>query len=244
MPQLLKCCNVSGNRWRHFKHSDATVDMKLISKKGFDFVCKEDYIFFIERDENHEDKFFKTDLNKLFEISKDEYTTIKFGKTWSTLESVYTECVQLANGEYLTCIFHDSTIIHHDIHGNKIQNYNIGHFDTGFDITYSIDLDKNGNLWIAQPTSHFVGLFSLEAEEELFSIGGDHENPQVFNHPEQVRVFGNYVFVSDMGNKRICKINVDTKELAEYKIFDEPTWEYGQFKTTQIVKLTSGVYQF
>ena len=217
--------------------------MKLISKKGFDFFCSNDFVFFIDRDENDKDKFFKTDLNKLLEISIDEYTNIKFGKSWRTIDSAYTECIHLDNGEYLTCIFHNSTIIRHDIDGNKIKEYNIGHFQTGFDTTYSIALDKNGNLWIAQPTSHFVGQFSLDTEKELFRIGGDYENPDTLNYPEQVRVFGNFVFVCDMANKRICKINIDTKELTEYKKFDEPTWEYGQFKTKEIVKLNSGLYE-
>ena len=217
--------------------------MKLISKKGFDLFCNADFVFFIDRDENYKDIFFKTDLDSTFEISKDEYTNTKFGKTWQTLKSVYTECIKLVNGEYLTCIFHDSIILHHDIDGNKIKKYKIGHFETGFDMTYSIAVDKNQNLWIAQPTSHYGGQFSLDTEKELFRIGGDYEKPDTFDHPEQVRIFGDFVFVCDMGNKRICKINIDTKELTEYKLFIEPIFEYGQFKTKEIVKLSSGLYE-
>ncbi len=223
--------------------ADTKTTMKLISKKGFDFFCSGDFMFFIDRDEKNNDKFFKTDLDIFSEIGKDEYTNIKFGKAWRTLESAYTECIQLNNGEYLTCIFHDSTIIRHDIDGNKIKEYNIGHFQTGFDITYSIALDKNGNLWIAQPTSHYIGQFSLDTQEELFRIGGDFENPDTFDHPEQVRTFGDFVFVCDMGNKLIWKLNINTKALKEYKKFDEPTWEYGQFKSKEIVKLSSGLYE-
>lgn len=217
--------------------------MKLISKGGFSFFCSNDFIFFIDRDESNTDRFFKTNLDILLEIGKDEYTKIKFGKTWHILESTYTECIQLNNGEYLTCIFHDSTITRHDINGNKIKEYNIGHFQTGFDTTYSISIDKNENLWIAQPTSHYIGQFSLDTEKELFKIGGDYENPDILNYPEQVRVFDDFAFVCDMANKRICKININTKELTEYKKFDEPIWEYGQFQTKEIVKLTSGLYE-
>ena len=217
--------------------------MKLISKKGFDFFCNTDFVFFIDRDENYQDVFFKTDLKNVIEISKNEYANIKFGKTWKTLESTYTECIQLANGEYLTCIFFDSIIIRHDTEGKKIKEYNIGHFETGFDTTYSIAIDKNENLWIAQPTSHYVGQFSIDTEKELFRIGGDYQKPDIFDHPEQVRIFGDFVFVSDMGNKRICKINIYTKELVEYKMFTEPIFEYGQFKTKEIVRLNSGLYE-
>ncbi len=217
--------------------------MKLISKKGFDFFCSDNFVFFIDRDENDKDKFFKTDLDKLSEISIEEYTNIKFGKSWRSLDSAYTECIHLDNGEYLTCIFDESIIFHHDIDGNKIKKYNIGQFNNGFDNIYGITLDRNGKLWIVQPTSHYIGQFSLDTEEELFRIGGDFENPDTFDHPEQVRAFGDFVFVCDMGNNRICQINIDTKELTEYKKFDEQAWEYGQFKTKEIVKLNSGLYE-
>ena len=217
--------------------------MRLISKNGFDFICDGDFIFFIERAENHNIRFFKTDLDKLLEIGLDEYTNIKFGKSWGTTQSPYNECIKLGNGEYLTSSFYDSTIYRHSNDGNKIKEYNIGHFETGFDTTESIALDKNGNLWIAQPPSHYVGQFSLDTEKELFRIGGDFENPDTFDHPEQVRVFGDFVYVCDMGNKRICRINIDTKELTVYKKFEENTWEYGQFKTKEIAKLNSGIYE-
>ncbi len=116
--------------------------MKLISKKGFNFFCSDNFLFFIDRNEKEEDVFFKTDLDKFSEISKEEYTKIKFGKVWRILESAYTECIQLDSGGYLTCIFHDSKIIRHDNEGNKIKEYSIGQFETGFDTIYSIALEK------------------------------------------------------------------------------------------------------
>lgn len=136
--------------------------MKFISEKGFNFFCNNNYLFFIDRDKQHKDKFYKTDLDKLFEITQDEYAENKFSNCWLTLQSPYTECIKLDSGEFLTCIFHDSFIFRHDQDGNKIKEYNIGRFDTGFDTIYSIALDKNGFLWIAQPSSHYVGQFSLD----------------------------------------------------------------------------------
>jgi len=217
--------------------------MKLISKTGFHFFCSGNFMFFIDRDKKDQDIFFKTNLNAFAEISKDEYMRNKFGETCKTIESAYTECIHLANGEYLTCIVPGSTIIHYSNNGKKIKEYGIGHFETGFDLTYSISLDKNGKLWIAQPMSHYVGQFELDTENELFRIGGDYENPDTFDYPEQVRAFGDFVYVCDMGNSRICKINIDTKELTAYKKYEEPVWEFGQFRKKEIVKLASGIYE-
>ncbi|MEP6951649.1 MAG: hypothetical protein ABI863_20320 [Ginsengibacter sp.] len=217
--------------------------MKLISQKGFDFICGKDYIFFIARTGSGKDEFFKTDLEKVLEISHSEYADIKFSKAGRAVNSPYTECIRLDNGEYLTCLFSETKIFKHDRKGNKIKELSIGKYTTGFDIIYSIALDKNGKLWIAQPMSHYVGQFDLEDERELFRIGGDFENPGIFDHPEQVRAIDDFIFVCDMGNKRVCKINIETNEVSEYLKFEEHTWEYNRFKNKEIVKLTSGIYE-
>jgi hypothetical protein len=153
------------------------------------------------------------------------------------------ECIKLNNGEYISCLFQDSQIYLHDKNGNIIKEYNIGHFNTGFDQIYSIALDKNNNLWVVEPSDHYVGEFSLDTEKELFRVGGNFEKPEIFNYPEQARSFEDFMYIADMGNKRICKININTKEITEYLSFEEPVWDYLQFQGKEIVKLGSGLYE-
>ena len=49
-----------------------------------------------------------------------------------------------------------------------------------------------------------------------------------------MRAIDNFVYVCDMGNKRICKINIETNEQTEYLKFEEPTWEYNLFRNKEI----------
>jgi hypothetical protein len=38
------------------------------------------------------------------------------------------------------------------------------------------------------------------------------------------------------------RVNIQTKEWSEYLKFNEPTWEYRQFNSKEIVRLESGIY--
>lgn len=217
--------------------------MKLISDGAFSIYCTEDLIFFIRRNpENHHDEFYKTDLTSLIRIELEEYAINKFGNSWKTIHSVYTNCIKLSDGQFITCHFEASIIYLHDQNGKKIKEFNIGRLDNGFDTIYSIALDNNKRLWLTQPTSHYVGQFSLETEEELFSIGGDLEIAEPFDHPEEVIIYDGFVYICDMGNNRICRMDIANKEIMEYMKFEEPTWEYRQFKGQEIVHLQSGLY--
>ena len=217
--------------------------MKLISDGAFSVYCTDNLIYFIRKNpENHHDEFYKSDLNGLEMIEVEEYTHAKFGNAWKTVHSAYTECIKLKDGQFITCHFQASIIYLHDQSGKKIKEFNIGRLDNGFDTTYSIALDNENRLWLTQPTSHYVGQFSLETEKELFSIGGDFEKPESFDHPEEVRIYGDFAYICDMGNKRICRININNYEFEEYLKFEEPTWEYRQFKDKELVRLQSGLY--
>ncbi|MDF3077071.1 MAG: hypothetical protein K0S09_960 [Sphingobacteriaceae bacterium] len=143
--------------------------MKLISDGAFSVYCTDGLIYFIRKNpDNHHDEFYKTDLNGLEKIDLEEYAEAKFGNAWKKIDSPYAECIKLNNGQFITCHFEASIIYLHDQSGKKIKQFNIGRFDNGFDAIYSIALDKDNALWIAQPTSHYVGQFSLETEKELF----------------------------------------------------------------------------
>jgi hypothetical protein len=219
--------------------------MKFIAGGAFSIVVNKDssYVYFICRDKlNHHDRFYKTDLDSTLEVSIEEYAQIKFGNAWRTIHSAYTECVRLDNEEYLTCFFQSSVILRHNQDGMKIHTYGIAPIQTGFDTIYSITVDGGNNLWLTQPSCHYIGQYDLNTEKLLFKIGGDEGNPEPFNFPEQVRAYAGYVYISDMGNQRVCKLDITTKELTIHLTFNEPTWEYAQFRGREFIRLTSGLY--
>jgi hypothetical protein len=221
----------------------ARSNVKLIKEGAFSVVVTPAHLYYICKDKhNQHDRFYKTNLVDTVEVSQEEFAEAKFGSAWKSIHSHYTECIKLANGEYLTCHFESSIVYRLNEEGKKIHQYDIAPLKTGFDSIYSITLDKLGYLWIAEPSSHYIGQYDIDGERELFSIGGDYENPDILNYPEQVRAFGDYLYISDMANHRLCRLHIETKELSEYIKFQEPVWEYVQFQDKELIKLQSGLY--
>lgn len=217
--------------------------MELIAKGTFCITTDSAFLYYIKRDShNHHERFYKTDLDLIIEVSVEDYVEGKFGHARKAIHSIYTECVRLTNGEYLTCSFESSIVYRHNREGKKIHQYNIAPLQTGFDTIYSITVDKLGHLWLAQPSSHMIAQYDLNTEEEMFKIGGDFNNPDIFNYPEQIRAYGDYIYISDMGNNRVCKLNIDSKELSEYLTLEEPVLEYVQYKEKELVQVQSGLY--
>ena len=211
--------------------------MHLISLEGWCIAFDSDFIYYIGNSNPKDDTYFKTDLQTTQKISGGEYLKVKCG-----IEKVglvpFAEYIKFGNGEFLYSLFSDGIIYKYDRLAKRINEYP----DIGSDTIYSITLDKNSKLWIACPTSNYIGQFSLETQEEIFKIGGYYGDMDVFNLQEEVRYFDNFIYVSDMGNKRICQIDIHTKEANEYLKFEDSVWEYGRFKNKEIVRLQSGIY--
>jgi hypothetical protein len=217
--------------------------MNLIAAGAFCLVVGREYIYYICKDRsNHHDRFYKTDLTDTIEVAIDEYAVLKFGNAWKAIHSPDTECIWLSDGDYLSCSFESSMVYRHNYDGTKVHTYDIAPLTTGFDTIYSITLDSNGYLWLAQPSEHVIAQYDLNTENQLFKLGGGYDLAEPLNYPEQVRAYGDAIYVSELGNNRVSKINIYTKELTEYLHFDEPAWEYAQFKGYEVVRLKSGLY--
>ena len=104
------------------------------------------------------------------------------------------------------------------------------------------NLDKNEKLWIAVPVEHFVGKFDIETEEEIFSISGKELEPTIFEYPEYITAINDFIYVSDMGNRRIVKINIHNYEIIDYKKVNEPIFYFNQLNGKNIYRFKSGIY--
>ena len=207
------------------------------------FLIENSTLFFCESlDALHSNlKYYKIeDLHNIVEISYLDFVKYKYRNAYLYVEDSSFIRAFRANDHILTNYFQENIIREYDVEGNFVQEY----INIGFDYIYSMTVDKNDKLWIAQPTTHFIGQYSLNDEKELYKLGGDYEhiNPGIFNYPEHIIAIEDYIYISDMGNNRICKLNINTKKLSEHLKFNEPTWEYCIFKNNEIVRLQSGLY--
>jgi len=185
--------------------------------------------------------FYKYDFTKIIEIAKEEYIIQKYGKENQYWKQPFDEFVRLRNGDFITTFYQENEMRLHKSNGQikkKIEKINS---PWGMGI-YGMSIDKNENLWIAVPVEHYIGKFKIETEEEIFSICGKEMEPTIFDHPEYVTIIDDFAYVSDMGNRRIVKINIDNHEMSNYKKVNEPIYYFNQINGKNIYQLKSGIY--
>jgi len=202
--------------------------MELIIKGCYGIFVRENSIYF-----SNGKIFYKYDFTKIIEISKEEYIIQKYGKENQYWKRPFDEIVKLKNEDCEMRLHHSNGQIQKLI--EKINSpYGCG--------IYGMSIDKNENLWIAVPVEHYLGKFNIETEEAIFSISGKNLEPTIFDHPEHVKIIDGFAYVSDMGNRRVVKINIENNEITDYKKVREPIYYFNQINGKNIYQLQSGIY--
>ena len=193
-------------------------------------------------------RFFEYDFNTKNEIDPEEYFKLRFGSAYRAVLKHYGLSTSLS---LLSGILEDGSVITHFFQNSWFYKFNnegkmvwktekIGNFDT----VYAIAIERN-SIWCAFPTNHTIKRYSLETFEEEVSIGDEEPwsfKAEVFDHPEDVYINRDTLYVSDMGNKRVCKVDLKTYEVTEYLKFNEHVWGYMVCGGRELVFLDSGVY--
>jgi hypothetical protein len=219
------------------------MELKLIHRDGWDVLIKDDFIYYQIQDKRGENReYIKTDLVKSLEISEKEFNEIKFGKNYRKyidLIGTNKDCTVIKDdGSIICCGYRDYYFFFIDNNGNITEKRE----NIGFDSIYSFDLDTNGNIWYAIPTADYIGQYSLKEEKEIYHLGEKYENGKPLSCPEDIKIYDGFVYISDMNNNQLIKLNIETKEWNVYLKFDENIWEYRQFKGVEIIRLKSGIY--
>jgi len=226
--------------------------MKLISKNVVDSFTDEEYLYFqtevkvatkwYQTKVEFDTKYYKYNKLRIESITKTDYFIYRYGIYYNNVIEHFgnnTTARSLGNdGSLYLCYFVESKIYKFDKKGLLIRIYEtMGCYDTIYDIVV-----ENNSIWCAYPTSHTIKRFSLETEEleVVVSEGsiGDY-NGTIFCYPETIIQYGNNLYVADMGNKRVCKVNLDNYEVEEYLKFDSPVFGYERTKDMEFVWLNS-----
>lgn len=217
--------------------------MKLVSKKGWSIVPKRDSFLYYEMTDKGEDiGYFSYSFSSITRISKNSYCKEKFGIGYQNILRYFDNKAALQSytttedGSIIATEFKDSYIHKFDKDGNLLWiNDSMGEYDSIYSVAYQKDF-----LWCVYPVSSTIKKFSLNTFEEVLSIG-ERENG-IFSYPESAIVYDDKVYVCDMGNYRICTVDLHTNEIKEYLKFNEPTWEYFKVNGKEIIRLQSGIY--
>ena len=211
--------------------------MKLISKDGFGIFEKGNSVYF-----STGNNFYEYDFKKTNEVSKKEYLSCKYGNKNKYWDKPFHEFGRLKNGNFVTVFYQENNFRVHSPEGKIIRTIEKIRPRLNCGGIYGMTVDKDENIWIVAPTEHYLGKFNLQGTE-LFSIAGDDSlEPGELDYPEHISSKGEFVFISDMGNRRIVKMNITNYEMDNYKLVDESIYYFNQLNGKNIYQLSSGIY--
>jgi hypothetical protein len=222
--------------------------MELILGNEANGIFTRDGMLFFYEEYMEKYHFYEHDFTNKKEISLEKYFSFRFGpanmkviEQYGLLNSLNLLSETLKDGTLITHFYQDSFFYKFNQQGEILWKTDlIGSFDT----VYSIAIEGN-SIWCAFPTNHTIKRYSLKTFKEEITIGDKEPwsySAEIFNHPEDLFISGDLLYVADMGNERICKVDLKTFNIQEYKKLDEPVWSYMVVNNNELVLLDSGLY--
>ena len=224
------------------KHYYCFYMRKLATEPGaFDLVCTQGWLYYrihLTRLRTKPYAYFKNDLVHNHEITEQEFNHAKYHGGAGPYEDGE-EVVYLPDGNTLRCFYQSSVVRLFSPDGTLLRSLP----DTieAFCGLYSIALDADGHLWTADPCYHQVAQYEVATGRQLFSLGGSWD-PGEFDHPEDIGIYEEHAFISDMGHYRLVLLNTRTKRFSTYRTFEQPVWQYRRFQQHELVRLDDGIY--
>lgn len=147
----------------------------------------------------------------------------------------------LPSGHSLRCHFHENVVREFTTAGAIVRVLPAS-VDPGMGL-YALAIDGDEHLWVADPAMHRVACYAQDGRP-LGAVGGSEELvPGEFDHPEDVVVYDDaYLFVSDMGHRRVAVVDTRTLACGTYRTFDQSVWEYRRCLGREVVRLNDGLY--
>ena len=184
--------------------------------------------------------YYHHDLIKQANIAAEAYHVAKYrgpGGPYQDGEAV----AFLPSGHSLRCHFHENVVREFTAAGSIVRTLPAS-VDSGMGL-YALSVDGNEHLWVADPAMHRVACYTADGQP-LGVVGGSEElEPGEFDHPEDVVVYDSaYLFVSDMGHRRVAVVDTHTLACGTYRTFDQPVWEYRRCLGREVVRLGDGLY--
>ncbi|SFN97194.1 hypothetical protein [Proteiniclasticum ruminis] len=182
-----------------------------------------------EIEEITEEEYFKAFNGDLYEPMVDRFGDRSTSRCWDQDGSLY------------VCYYQESVIYKFDRSGSLMRKYEeMGQVDTIYDIAV-----YGNSIWCAYPTSHTVKRFSLDDGSLEVSISDGEigmDRGSLFCYPESLTLLGNMLYVSDRGNERVCRINLDTLEVETYLELDGPVFQYECVGDEEFVQISNELY--
>lgn len=202
------------------------------------------YLYFATSDNMNNKKYMK--YRVIIEaVTHDEFFKARYGEHYERIMTCFPEwstSTSIDNdGAVYACYYQESIIYKFDSKGSLVRKYEeMGQVDTIYDIAV-----YGNSIWCAYPTSHTVKRFSLkdgslEASISEGDIGMD--SGTIFSYPESLTLQGNMLYVSDMGNRRVCRVDLDTLVVDTHLEVEAPVFGYERLGDEEFVLVGSKLY--
>lgn len=218
--------------------------MIYITDENFEVIKNKDCML---KQDTSKNMYYKHTLNEIYEINQKQYLEIKYGKNYNKILTYFgntePECVTLLDGSQILSFYQESIIKIFDNNGNLIKT-DTESVLSNFSCSDSIELEGD-SIWGAFAGNHVIKKSCILTGEEEISIGNYDIMSEIsypFCYPEHIIKYDNYLYISDMGSKRILRLDLSNYELDEYKKFNERVWSYGRIGKNEVVQLESGIY--
>jgi hypothetical protein len=178
-------------------------------------------------------------------VTLDEYYKSRYGKNHKLIRACFKDLSTSRaigpDGSVYVCYYQESVICQFDRMGTLVRRYEeMGKVDRVHDIAVHGD-----SIWCAYPTSHTIKRFSLKDGKLEVSLsegefGSDHGT--IFSYPERLSIHGDTLYVSDMGNERVCRVDLDTLVVECHVEMTKPVYGFERLGNKEFVLSGSKLY--
>ena len=220
------------------------VYLKLISESVAGIFSNNKYLYYSVSDD-YGNREYRKYRGETVEITEEEYFKAFYGELYEPMVARFddrsTSRCWDQDGSLYVCYYQESVIYKFDGTGSLLSKYEeMGQIDTVYDIAV-----YGNSIWCAYPTSHTVKRFSLEDGSLEVSVSDGEigmDRGSLFCYPESLRLLGNTLYVSDMGNNRVCRINLDNLGVETYLELDGPVFQYERVGDEEFVLVGDELY--
>ncbi len=192
---------------------------------------------------NNRKEYFKYNLvsDAIIKINVETYCEILFGQYNYRLRNLLDLSISLTSDRIFTSFYQNDSLTIYNLDGELIEKK----ADFFADLTpYSISVNESKNeLWVASGGGQVVKCIDLGTQAQRFIIGVFHEETEVMSFPEDVFVFNDEVYITEMGHQHVSMIDASSADKRVYLKTQEPVWQFVKNQFGEFVRLDSGIYR-
>lgn len=194
--------------------------------------------------------FYTFDKSKIVKkVDAEYFANAVVGENYKKIEQVLPSKVhnynitKSKNGDTYFCTEQEGIIYGFDVFGNSILKWYV-EIGEGHPINH-IEFQEPHFLWLAFPTGQTVTQVNLTNKEEVYKIGeySWDDDSELLSFPESTFIKDNFLFIPNMGNKKLYKVDLKTKNIELISIFEEGIWQYAETEIGTFLITDSGIYE-